>query len=243
MMVDAALVLGCLTLGMDPVLAVSIVDELSEREPNVVLVDVPRGNGPVDGRPFVGRLAAVSADEAAALATGISEGLTDAGREGPTVRLGLMGVDAAELPRLGGSIREALDPCTNLGLGERLYLEALDAATAAGLSGDAAVLAALRGYLGNVDPGPVGVDAAEAVRARRPASERWLAAHRTSAVAVRSDVGASDREGPIDVPSGALRIGSSIVAWTPRAAVGDASRGRVTPDDDAPVPSAIGAAR
>ena len=238
---DAALVLGCLTLGMDPVLAVSIVDELSEREPNVVLVDGPRGSGPVDGRPSVRRLAAVSADEAAALAAGISERLADAGRKEPTVRVGLMGVDAAELPRLDGSIREALDPCTNLGLGERLYLEALDAATAAGLSGDAATRAALRGYLGNVDPGPV--DAVEAVRARRPASGRWLAARRTSAVAVRSDVGASDREGPVDVPPGASRIGSSIVAWTPRAAAGGSSRGRDTPDDDAPVPSAVGAAR
>ena len=199
-MLDAALLIGCLTLGMDPVLALSIVDEVSGREPNAILPTEP-GREP---------LVAATPDEAAALAASLAA-------RGEPFRIGLMGLDAAALDpaRLdapgpdGVDVRAALDPCTNLALGERRYLEALGAATAVGLVGEDATRAALGRFLSGD-----GGELARAAWSRRAASARWLAARRPSTVPVRPR--RADERGS---EAGDATPGSSTVAWTPRRAV------------------------
>jgi type IV secretion system protein VirB1 len=63
-----------------------------------------------------------------------------------SVDLGLAQINSRNLPRFNASLEDAFDPCSSIKMGSTIFAEALQNARNAGLSGDAAIRAALSQY-------------------------------------------------------------------------------------------------
>ena len=128
-MPELAMLLGCLTLGMEPALMRAIVEQESAGDPAAL-----NANG-WTGTPF----RPTSAEEAVEAA----HRFLDAGY---SVDVGLAGINSANLERLGIDLKTAFDPCTNVALGETIFMENLERARAHGHAGDAALRVGLSLY-------------------------------------------------------------------------------------------------
>lgn len=84
-------------------------------------------------------------------------------RKDASLDLGLAQINSRNLARFGATLQDAFDPCSSVKMGAVIYAEGLQAAMSAGLSGDAAVRAALSRYnTGRLD-GSVGASYAARV--------------------------------------------------------------------------------
>jgi len=128
-MLDVVLFATCLTLGMDADLAISIAEQ--ESSGNAHAFNVNRWEG--DTIPMTDIQSSIA----------LSKGFVV---EGYTVDVGLMGINSLNIARLGHTIDSAFDPCTNIALGETIYLEYLEAAQDGGFVGDEALRVALSQY-------------------------------------------------------------------------------------------------
>ena len=128
-MLEGALFAACLTLGMDAGLAMSIAEQESAGKHYAFNVNGWQG-GPV---PML--------DSESSIA--LSKSFVDAGY---TVDVGLMGINSRNIERLGHSIDSAFEPCSNIALGEQIFMEDLKRAHNKGLVGHAAIRAALSQY-------------------------------------------------------------------------------------------------
>ena len=128
-MFESALLATCLAGSVDPALVLAIVDRESGGDPHALNVNGPGG----------GRRHAPDPDGVARVAAAF----VAAGR---TVDLGLMQLNSATVARLGETLERALDPCTNLALGERVLAENVATAAARGLHHEAGLRAALSLY-------------------------------------------------------------------------------------------------
>lgn len=128
-MVDLAFVAGCLVLGGDPALLMAIVEQESAKR--VSAFNVNEWNGE--------RFASEDVGEAAIAARAFV-------RHGYTVDVGLAGINSRNLERFGVTIEAAFEPCLNLSLGERIFLEGRAAAVDLGHEGEAADRVALSFY-------------------------------------------------------------------------------------------------
>ena len=63
-----------------------------------------------------------------------------------SIDLGLAQINSRNLPRFNASLADAFDPCSSIKMGSMIYAEGLKNAVSAGLSGDAAIRAALSQY-------------------------------------------------------------------------------------------------
>lgn len=128
-MLDAALFAACLTLGMDTGLAMSIAE--TESSGKHYAFNVNRW----EGEP----VPMVDVDTSVLLSNTFID-------QGYTVDVGLMGINSRNVDRLGHTIESAFEPCTNIALGEQIYIRYLQRAEDSGLVGHEAVRAALSQY-------------------------------------------------------------------------------------------------
>jgi len=128
-MLDAALFAACLTLGMDAGLAMSIAEQ--ESSGKAYAFNVNRWEG--DPIPMT------DAESSIALSKGFVA-------QGYTVDVGLMGINSRNIDRMGHTIDDAFEPCTNIALGESIYMRFLNRAKDNGLVGHEAMRAALSQY-------------------------------------------------------------------------------------------------
>ena len=203
-----AMLIGCLSLGMEPALMRAIIEQESAGDP--VALNVNRW----EGEPFRPMSAGEAADAA--------HRFVDAGY---SVDVGLAGINSANLERLGIGIETALDPCMNVALGETIFMENLERARAHGHAGDAALRTSLSLY--NTGSMTRGFDNGyvDAVWSRYLASDAWLGRTRSSRVEwtpVRPTDGtgfdAIAREAEPDVLGTQAGPRSSRIAWVGRAA-------------------------
>ena len=159
------MLIGCLTLGMEPALMRAIIEQESSGDP--VALNVNRW----EGKPF----RPTSAEEAVEAA----HHFVDAGY---TVDVGLAGIDSENLERLGIGFETALEPCTNVSLGETIFMEGLARAYADGHAGDAALRTSLSLY--NTGSMTRGFENGyvEAVWSRYAASDAYLGRTRSTRI-------------------------------------------------------------
>ncbi len=208
-MLEVSVIIGCLSLGMAPDLLLAIVDQESTRNP--IALNVNRWEGE--------RYRPETEDNAIDAAERFVEA-------GYTVDVGLAGINSKNLERFGVPISDAFEPCTNVWLSERIYLENYRTAIEHGRRGDAAHRTALSLY--NTGSLTYGFDNGyvDAVWERLQSSRRYLA--RTSGSRIDWDAtprgaGLPDRPG-----SGTSTLPlsrSSYVPWVRRART-DASTGQ-----------------
>jgi len=128
-MLDAALFAVCLTLGMDAGLAMSIAEQESSGNPYAFNVNRWEGD----------QIPMINIDSSVMLSNSFVD-------QGYTVDVGLMGINSSNVDRLGHTIESAFEPCTNISLGEQIYMKYLQRAENTGLVGHEAVRAALSQY-------------------------------------------------------------------------------------------------
>ncbi len=201
-MLDVSMLLGCLSLGMEPALMLAIVEQESSGNPIAINVNE------WEGEPVV----PVSADDVVE-AAGL---FVDAGY---TVDVGLAGINSANLERFGVAYAEAIDPCTSLALGETIFMENLETARAKGHQGDKALRAALSLY--NTGSMTRGLDNGyvDSVWQRYVNGDAYLARTGSSQVAWSPvNAGKPSIDPSADASSGTeLTEESSLVPWHSRA--------------------------
>ena len=193
------MLIGCLTLGMEPALMRAIIEQESSGDP--VALNVNRW----EGKPF----RPMSAEEAVEAA----HHFVDAGY---TVDVGLAGINSENLERLGIGFETALEPCTNVSLGETIFMEGLARAYADGHAGDAALRTSLSLY--NTGSMTRGFENGyvEAVWSRYEASDAYLGRTRSTRIEWTPAAGA-DFAARGDAPDAPDTLRSSRVRWIGRA--------------------------
>lgn len=128
-MVDVLAVLGCLALGADPALISAVITVESQWDHAAINVNKWSGNSY--------RTKSVNKNAAAARVFV---------QNGYTVDVGLMQINSNNLKKYEVDILDGFDICTNVQLGERILLDAIDFAKTKGMEGDQAVKAGLSIY-------------------------------------------------------------------------------------------------
>lgn len=138
-MFDVALLSLCLSGEADPMLVRAIIEHESDGNP--IALNINRWP---ESMPKL-----TEREETIALA----RNAIDAGY---TVDVGLMQINSNNLRRFGFTLEQALDPCTNIKLGERVLKDSISAAFGSGYRNEAATLVALSYY--NTGTASIGFD-------------------------------------------------------------------------------------
>lgn len=128
-MIEAALIMACLSLGADDLLIQSIAAQESAGNRDAINVNRWQGAPVRSG----------SREESILLARHFV-------KEGYTVDIGLMGINSANLERLGHTIESGYESCNNIAMGEQILMENVATAHRAGYVGDDATKVALSLY-------------------------------------------------------------------------------------------------
>lgn len=214
-MPELAMLIGCLTLGMEPALMRAVIAQESAGDPAALNVN------PWEGERFRPTSAAEAAEAA--------HRFVDAGY---SVDVGLAGINSANLARLGIGFEAALEPCTNIRLGETIFMEGLARARARGHAGDAALRAGLSLY--NTGSMTRGLDNGyvEAVWSRYASSDAYLGRTRSSRIDWTPATGTADVATRDDAPDAPDGLRSSRVRWIGRAVTDDAADAAPVTDRD-----------